>query len=260
MSVSNPLLLAHLRRNRIAPTYLFTGTDEQKKDELVLQFIKALNCEKQKFYEPCDCASCRKIEAKNHPDLHWQGEDEKSCSIKIGEIRGILHQAALKPFEGKWKVFILRGAERLTTEASNALLKTLEEPPEHSVFLLLVETKAHLLETIQSRGFEIRVPPAHDPDPMEDQAIRLLKEKGWTAFFEAIKANSRMDLAPILENLMRFFKNQSAEVCETNPSKSRQFLKAFDAVYETQDAVEANTNQKLAMTHLEIELRQAFRE
>lgn len=255
---SSPLLLAHLRRNRMAHTYLFTGTGEKKKEELVLRFAQALNCEKENFFQDCGCTSCRKTEARNHPDVHWIGEDEKIRSIKIEEVRNILHQAVLKPFEGKWKIFILRGSERLTTEASNALLKTLEEPPEHSIFLLLVETKVHLLETIQSRACEIRVPPAKDPDPWEDENIRLLKEKGWTAFFERVKGNSRVEMAHVLENLMRFFKIQSAEVWETNPVRSQQFLKAFDAVYETQDAVEANTNQKLAMTHLEIELRRVF--
>ena len=255
MSSSNPLLLAHLRRNQIAPTYLFSGPAGGEKNELATRFAQALNCEHQKFFEACDCASCRRIEKRNHPDVRWLGLDEKSRSIKIEEVRTVLHEASFKPFEGGWKAFIFQDAERLTVEAANALLKNLEEPPGHSVFILMVETKVHLLETLQSRGFEIRVPPGPEPDPRRDKTIRLLEEKGWDAFFEGLRGVSRADLAPALENLMRYFKIQSVESWLKDPAQSEKFLKAFDAVYETQEAVDANANQKLALTHLEIQLR-----
>ena len=268
----NPLLLAHLRLNRIAHTYLFTGPEGEKKNKLVLGFAQALNCERGGFLEECPtgaitilekkhdggdcgCVSCKKIEKGIHPDLRWLGKDEKVRSLKIEEVRSVLHEASLKPFEGKWKVFVFQGAERLTLEAANALLKTLEEPPGHSVFLLLVEAKAHLLETIQSRGFEIRVPPEPEPDPREAGEIRLLEEKGWEGFFEGIRASSRTELAGVLENLLRYFKTRSAEEWPKSPTRSENFLKAFDSVYEVQEAVDANVNQKLALTHLEIQLR-----
>ena len=254
-----PQLLAHLRRNRLAHTYLFTGPAGQEKNELAARFAQALNCERSQTrgltpFEFCSCSSCRKIEKGNHPDVRWLGLDPKIRSIKIEEIRTVVHESFLKPFEGMWKVFIFQDAERLTTEASNALLKTLEEPPGHSIFILLVETKAHLLETIQSRGCEIRLPPRPESDPAQDPSIQILEEKGWDVFLERLRFESRPDLAPALEMLMRYLKIQSAEVWQKNPVKSEQYLKAFEAVYETQEALEANVNQKLALTHLEIQL------
>ena len=249
------LLTAHLRRNQIAPTYLFTGPEGEAKNELATRFAQALNCERGKFFENCNCPSCQKIGRGNHPDVKWLGQDEKIRSLKIEEVRAVVHECWLKPFEGKWKVFIFQGAERLTLEAANALLKTLEEPPGHSVFLMLVETKAHLLETLQSRGCEVRVPPSPEPDPCTEKIVETLEEKGWDAFFEGLRGGLRTDLAPIFETLMRYFKNRSAEAWEKNPGLSENYLKAFDSVYETQQAVQANVNQKLALTHLEIRLR-----
>src|SRR5207248_272507 len=113
----------------------------------------------EKYFDDCVCASCRKSEAGSHPDLHVLGKDLKLKSIKIEEVRDAIADAALKPYEGKWKVFVVLEAGRLTADASNAFLKTLEEPPPHTVFILTVETKAGLLETIQSRGFEVRLKP-----------------------------------------------------------------------------------------------------
>lgn len=258
MPYSNPILLAHLRTGRMAHTYLFSGPEGSPKNELVTGFARALNCEKKRFFEECDCLNCHKIEKRLHPDVHWLGEEEDARSIKIEEVRLLLHEATLKPFEGAWKVFILQGAERLTQEASNALLKTLEEPPEHSVFLLLVQTKAHLLETIQSRAFEIRVPPAAEKDLKEDPLIRLLEEKGWTAFFERLREAPRPKLEEELLRLLFHLRDRSASETAKSPVLSKRYLEAFDAVYETGEAVEANVNQKLALTHLEIQLGRLF--
>lgn len=251
--VSSSLLLSHLRRNRIAHTYLLSGPDVERKNELALGFAKALNCEREKVFEICDCPSCGKIERGTHPDVRRFGEERESRSLKIDQIRTLLHEASLKPFEGRWKVFILEGAERLTLEAANALLKTLEEPPEHSVFLLEAENKVHLLETIQSRAFEIRTPPAPLKDPEENELIRLLREKGREEFFEALRNLPRPKLQAALEALMLDLRDRCAQAGGGGLS-GRFYLQSLDAVYETLEALEANGNQKLALTRLEIRL------
>ena len=252
---SHALLSTHLRKNRIAHTYLLSGPEGEGKTELALGFAKALNCEREKVFEACDCPSCGKIERRTHPDVHWFGEDLESRSIKIEEIRMLLHEASLKPFEGRWKVFILQGAERLTLEAANALLKTLEEPPEHSVFFLLVANKEHLLETVQSRAFEIRTPPVPEKDPRENESVELLHEKGWDAFFESLKNASRPKLEEALEALMHDLRDRGILEAGKELERLKPYLEAIDAVYKTQEAIRANVNQKLAVTHLEIQLR-----
>ena len=254
MRFSNPLLAAHLKTGRIAHTYLFTGPEGDLKTGLVTDFSKSLNCEREMIFEACECLSCRKIEKKIHPDVHWLGEDEKVRSIKIEEIRNLIREAFLKPFEGKWKVFILKGAERLTIEAANALLKTLEEPPEHSVFILLVENKAHLLETIQSRASDVRTPPPPEKDPLGNPSVRAFHEQGTRAFFGNLRETTRQGLVDELGELMSYLKDRAAESWEGNPSKSRRFLEAVECVYKTQTAVDENVNQKLALTYLEIQL------
>ncbi len=253
MNSSNPLLAAHLKTGRVAHTYLFTGTEGPEKAELVKGFARSLNCEKRKIFLPCDCPSCRKIDNRNHPDVHWLGEDEKARFIKIEEIRDLIYQSTLKPYEGKWKVFILKGAERLTLEAANALLRTLEEPPEHSVFILLVENKVHLLETIQSRAFEVRTPPSAEKNPRENQKIQLLEAKGWGAYFEGLRSDSRPELEEDLQTLLLYLRDGSVLEWERRRNRSKQYLDALDSVYETQEALDANVNQKLALTHLEIQ-------
>lgn len=255
---SNPLLTAHLKTGRTAHAYLFTGPEGEAKSKMVLAFARALNCEKGS--DPfCECLSCRKIGNRNHPDVRWMGEDEKSRSIKIEEVRTLIHEASLRPYEGKWKVFILKGAERLTLEAANALLKTLEEPPEHSVFILLAENKAHLLATIQSRSFEIRTPPTPEKNPLEDAAVQKLHEKGPSAFFETLRANDRQTLSEQLEKVMFYLRDRSAETFERDRTRSQKYLKAIEKVYETQQAVDDNVNQKLALTRLEIHLEKLLK-
>ncbi len=254
MPFSNPLLLSHLRTGRVAHTYLFSGPEGERKEKLALGFAQALNCLNQKAFEDCACLSCRKIDKGLHPDVRRFGEDEKSRSIKIEEVRQIIHEASLRPFEGSWKVFILEGSERLTLEAANALLKTLEEPPAHSVFILLVENKAHLLETIQSRSFEIRIPPTPEGKKGDRPSLPFFGEKGQEAFWKQLQGLSRNELQEALEELMVYFREESVSSWERDRGKSKVCLKALERVYRTKEALEANVNQKLSLTYLEIGL------
>jgi DNA polymerase-3 subunit delta' len=100
----------------------------------------------------CDaCLNCRKIEHQNHADVQWLRPESKSRIISIDQIRDLLQTVHLKPTEAEFKVAVIVGADRLKAEAANAFLKTLEEPPKRTVFILLTTEPQRLLETILSR-------------------------------------------------------------------------------------------------------------
>ena len=183
-------LSTQMERERLASTYLFTGPELEKKKALAIAFARALNCERQPSSRDndkcqiasasprndvlgCKCSICRRIEAGTHPDVKWYGADEEANSIKISDARDFKNWLNLKPFEGKTKVFIFNQAERLTGEAQNALLKSLEEPPPGNVIILLVPHAKSVYDTISSRAVEIKIPP------FESKAIRkILMEEG----------------------------------------------------------------------------------
>lgn len=136
---------------------LISGPRGSGKKTFAKLIAGGLVCENKKFHESCDCAACRKTEAGNHPDVHWIGLDEDAYSIKIEEIRRLIDSANLKPYEAPGKVFILVGSERMPEAASNAFLKTLEEPPQSTHFILLAANAFNLLETLLSRCIRIKM-------------------------------------------------------------------------------------------------------
>lgn len=259
------LLEAHLKNARLSPTYLFTGADEKSRQELAHAFSCALQCPEKKYFQECGCSSCHKIERRNHPDVIWLGRDEDARSIKIEEVREALSVAALKPFEGAWKVFILQEAGRLTPDASNILLKTLEEPPEHTLFILLTENKTDLLSTLRSRTLEIRLRPVSKEALVESQigirAVEALVEKGWLEFSEVYAVKPREELQKILGGLLYYFlylirekESRSEERRIPSATSWAPYVAFLDAVRETQEALDDNANQKLALTRLATKL------
>lgn len=249
------VLRGHLKENRISHAYIFSGDAHSGKNDLALAFASALNCHEKKYFMECECNSCHKIQEKNHPDIHILGDDEDERSIKIEAIRESISKAALKPYEGKYKVFVLKDAERLTADASNAILKTLEEAPAHTVFVLLAETKSSLLETIQSRAFEIRLKPLE----FQETTIPLgfasdLKSKTWEDVIEE-GGQTRDAIHKNLEILLVFFRQR---VEGTSGAAQEAYLEALDLLIESKDALEANANPKLVASRLAMQLRQAL--
>lgn len=153
------LLQRALTGEHVAHAYLFSGREGVGKKLLAQQFAQSLNCEKGVSFSECSCESCRKIREDIHPDVKWIGLDEELRSIKIEDIRLLQSWVALRPFEGRKKVVIINGAERLTIEAANAFLKTLEEPPGNTHIVLLIEHVFRLPDTVLSRLVEIRLLP-----------------------------------------------------------------------------------------------------
>jgi DNA polymerase-3 subunit delta' len=162
---------------RIAHAYLFSGPAGVGKRAAALAFAQALNCKVRdaECDDACgDCRVCRNIANGRHPDVQIIEPD--GATIKIEQIRTLEADAALVPYEAQWKVFILDGAERMTEQAANALLKTLEEPAKDTVFILLTSTVSALLPTIVSRCQSVTFSPLP-----HGQIEALLREKGMEA-------------------------------------------------------------------------------
>lgn len=152
------ILKEYIRQSRLRGSYLFTGEEGLGKKLIAKTLAKALNCENQAL-DSCDsCASCLKIEKGQHPDVHYLNAED-SDSIKIEYIRQLQKDIALRPYMGEKKVFILDNAHNLTSEAANALLKILEEPPGNSLIILISSKPALLFKTIISRCKILRFYP-----------------------------------------------------------------------------------------------------
>jgi DNA polymerase-3 subunit delta' len=151
------LLQRSLERGRLAHGYLITGHELTGLELLARTLAKTLNCQSPvraggAAIDCCDqCLSCRKIEHGNHADVHLVRPESKSRIISVDQIRELIREIQLKPTEAQYKVAIVVAADRLRTEAANAFLKTLEEPPPKSVLILLTTEPQRILETIRSR-------------------------------------------------------------------------------------------------------------
>jgi len=149
-----------IKNSRIAHAYLFLGPEGVGKKTTALNFAKAINCSSLTEDGPCDaCDSCRKIDSRNHPDIFTVEPEKKGGSIKIDRIRELIRKTGFKSYEGRKKVSIIDSADSMTEEAANAILKTLEEPPPESVFILIAENLSYIFPTIRSRSEIIKFYP-----------------------------------------------------------------------------------------------------
>jgi DNA polymerase-3 subunit delta' len=138
-----------LSRDRVSHAYLFYGPKGTGKVQMALSLAQALFCLVQKDDACGECANCRRIVNGNHPDVYRvQAEGN---TIKIDQIRQLQKDISYRASESKRKVYILEGAERMTHQAANSLLKFLEDPSEGVTAILTTENRHALLPTIQSR-------------------------------------------------------------------------------------------------------------
>lgn len=137
-----------IERGAISHSYLIEGEWGLGKMEMAKFIAGTLLCLNNDYIEACGvCSNCRKVNTLNHPDVNVI--DEKT--IKIDNIRDAIGEVHKKPYEGQKKVLIIKNFHTATIESQNAILKTLEEPPETATLILLAENALSILDTIKSR-------------------------------------------------------------------------------------------------------------
>ncbi len=148
-----------LNRGRLAHAYLFVGPAGVGKATFAREVAKAVLCRNPKP-DACDaCESCARFEAGNHGDYHYTAPPEGKRFVAIEDIRTLQSAISIKPVEGGYKTFVVDDAHRMTAQAANAFLKTLEEPPPKSLLILIAPTLEGLLDTIISRCQRMRFRP-----------------------------------------------------------------------------------------------------
>jgi len=194
--LGHELVIGRLResiaRGRLSHACLFVGPDGIGKERVARELAKTLLCTEGSG-EACDaCRACRKVEHGNHPDVtivervRDTAKGTARSAIVIDQVREEIQDViSFKPFEGSHKVFIISEAERLTEQAQNCLLKTLEEPPGHSLLILVADRLESFLDTVVSRCQVVRFRPLpidtverivreHSDDEDDEGALRVL--------------------------------------------------------------------------------------
>lgn len=147
------LLQNSIKTNNLVHSYMFVGPDGIGKKLFADAFAKMILCEEHN--SSCnECNSCILFSSQNHPDF-MVIDAENSKEIKIAQVRFLQEKIAEKPVVSSKKVYIINNADLMNTEAQNCLLKTLEEPPEYAVIILVLSNESKLLNTIKSRCTKI---------------------------------------------------------------------------------------------------------
>ncbi len=203
-----PRAVALLRRalegGRVAHAYAFVGPAGSGRTATALAFAQALLCETplRETNVACgQCRGCRLGAAGKHPDLHVivptppESNPKGARAIRIGAVRALEREAALRPVMARQKIFVLDDADRMTGESPQAILKTLEEPPAHTVLILILARTRAGPATVISRCQLVRFAPRDDGQTqVRDEAVALLAEvrdKGVEALFRRSQAFDR---------------------------------------------------------------------
>ncbi len=190
------LLRTAVRSGRTSHAYLFVGPAGVGRFDAARAFAQLLNCEQPDGGDACgQCRSCRHIAAGQHPDVRvvdvergllLDPEDKTKTAIGIEQVRALRHEVNFAPLEGRYKVYVLAGADRMQAEAANSLLKVLEEPPPQVVIILIAETTVPMLPTVVSRCQLVRFSLV--PGPAIEHALiqRLGMDPGRARFIAAL--------------------------------------------------------------------------
>jgi DNA polymerase-3 subunit delta' len=187
-----------IRSGKTAHSYLFEGPAGCGRKKTALALIQALFCAAVDDDACGVCPACRKIAGGNHADIHGVEPLPDKRDISIDQLRELQRELALRPYEAPRKACIIEPADRMSVNAANSLLKTLEEPPGNAIIILLTENADMLLPTIRSRCQLVRF------SPLSPEHVRLLLERngmdGAAAALLALMSDGSMQRALELDD------------------------------------------------------------
>ncbi len=153
-----------IREDRVSHAYIINGEKNAGKEFIANTFAMALQCQNRgDDEEPCmECHACKQAVTNNQPDIIYVTH-EKPGTIGVEDVRNqIISDVAVRPYSSRWKIYIVNEAEKMSVQAQNALLKTLEEPPEYVVIILLTSNISQFLPTVISRSIVLNMKPVDD--------------------------------------------------------------------------------------------------
>lgn len=190
---------------KVSHAYIFNGEDGSGKAMVAKAFAEALLCERGGAEGCGECHFCKQTESGNNPDLIWVTH-EKPSSIGVDDVRTqLVEDVQIKPYNGRYKVYIIDEAEKMTVQAQNAILKTIEEPPAYSVIIFLTNNDEIFLPTIISRCIVFKFRPIRNSVIM-DYLIRRYKLPEYEAKMCASYAQGRVGRAVDLVTSDNFIK------------------------------------------------------
>ena len=231
--VGHEQIIWHLKNavstGKISHAYMFNGEQGSGKKLLANLFAMTLKCE-EGGTEPCmKCRSCRQALTGNHPDI-IRVSHEKPNTIGVEDIRGQVNgDIQIRPYNGKYKIYIISDADRMTVQAQNAILKTIEEPPGYAVLMLLANNADMMLPTILSRCVRLNLKAVKDGD-IKEYLMKNLQIPDYQAEISAAFAQGNVGKAVKLASSDKF-NEMKQDVLELLRYMDRMEL------YEIMDAV-----------------------
>ena len=246
------LLKNTIKLKKIVNGYLFSGSGLTKNYEYAKQFAKMILCLDAKDDSCNKCKACIMFDDSNHPD-YYEINKEDTESIKIDEIREMQEKIYEKPITSSKKVYVINNAEKMTVEAQNCLLKTLEEPPEFVSIILVSNNDNNLLTTIKSRCTKVAFTEENQKELTEEAKERydaLEKVFGHVEEYLSIDLLNKLDVLykdkdNIFENLD--FINM---ILIKKARHNEKYLDYIDYVEETKSKLKLNSNYDMCIDNL----------
>ena len=269
-----------VQNHEVLHSYMFIGQDGIGKKEIAKSFAKKILCETKK--EGCNCKSCISFDNGNNPDFNMISEEGNS--IKIDQIRTLIEKVYEKPIASEKKVYIIDNSDKMTVEAQNSLLKTLEEPPEYIVIILITSNVDNILNTVKSRCVKVSFNNLSNDEIKEvlnerglntnlndnmyelfngsvAKALKILEKKEDFTKLEDIanKVNKINKLDYITKNKSIFTKENVYEYLEYlvviffnlgKKNNSAEFLNCVNIIQETINRLKSNANFDMSVDNM----------
>ncbi len=208
-----------IETDHVNHAYIIAGEEGSGRFSLAQAFAKALQCEEGGSESCGSCKSCKQAESGNHPDILVVDRGiEQTLSVKTIREQ-VVSTMDIKPYSSKYKIYIIKEAEKMSEEAESALLKTIEEPPEYGIIIIITTQPEKLLPTIRSRCITITTKPVKEKD-IHDYLVEKYGVDEQKAEFAIEYAQGNLGKAVLLatnedyENLIKSVIDLQANICD----------------------------------------------